>query len=565
MQLRLIENDDVLHEVFKFLDPSATEPPPRVGASEHEISCRSALARSARASRVLSEHALSVLWRKIEGMLDIFSILPPFGKIPQEVDPAVDGDLDDIGAPPRGKGLWSFSGPIAAKDWQRYQQYAQRVRVLSLAWTPRKIDPSVFSEISRLSNGGPLFPGLTELDIQTYDPFEAIPSSLISPTLRKLFVTDLGSVLDGDDDDDLGMRPPESPLADLVRVAFLKARVLEEVSLTGSNVGPMENLQPMAECSRLRRVSVVDLAPDARLLHGWSCIDSLGDLTLEVHDDNPVITQPLEFARLHCLTARGNLKHLGDLFAQLSAPSLGYLRMEVQQLPGHGREQLPECLAAVSARFGSTLRQFHLASSGDRSGGGERWPEQPLVDLIRPLLDMHLLQTVWITPPRWWSITFSDEAVHDIAVAWPRLVSLQIYLLNACSSATWESLVELASACPRLKTLALPHIDLRTFVPPIADKQPAMPHPLEVLTLDYSFGHNQVDDSHRFAQFLDRTFPNLDLETSVVRRVDIPGGQRNPLGREVMELLRSFQQARGRKASQSGKHAMVSSPTAQTV
>ena len=449
-----------------------------------------------------------------------------------------------------------FTSAIAVADWGRYQTYAQRVRVLSLEWTPGKIDPSVFSEISRLSNGGPLFPGLTQLDIQTYDPFEHIPSCLISPTLRKLFVTDLGSVLE-EDDDDPDFHPPESPLADLVRVAFVTARVLEEVTLTGSNVGPMENLLPMAECNHLRRVSVVDLAPDARLLEGWSRIESLGDLTLEVHPDTPIVTQPLEFARLHCLTVRGNLKHLGELLAQVSAPCLSYLRMEVQQLPGHGREELPQCLAAVSAQYSSTLRHFYLAFSGHESGGGERWPERPLVHLIRPLLDMPLLQTVSITPPRGWSITLSDEGVHDIAVAWPRLVTLQIYLLNANSTATWESLVDLARGCKRLRTLALPHLDLGTFVLPIVDKQPNPRHPLEVLTLDYSFGHNQVDDSHKFAQFLDRTFPHLDLETSVIRRVDIPGGQRHPLGREVMELLRSFQQARERQASANGKLVMV--------
>ena len=450
-----------------------------------------------------------------------------------------------------------FTGAIAEADWGRYQTYAQRVRVLSLEWTPRKIDPSVFAEISRMSNGGPLFPGLTQLDIRTYDPFEHIPSCLISPTLRKLFVTDLGSVLLDSDDDDPDFHPPESPLADLVRVAFVTARVLEEVTLTGSNVGPMENLLPMAECNYLRRVSVVDLAPDSRLLEGWSRIESLGDLMLEVHPDTPLVTQPLEFARLHCLTVRGNLKHLGELLAQVSAPCLNYLRMEVQQLPGHGREELPECLAAVSTQYSSTLRHFHLAFSGHGSGGGERWPERPLVHLIRPLLDMPLLQTVSITPPRGWSITLSDKGIHDIAVAWPRLVTLQIYLLNADSTATWESLAEIARGCTRLRTLALPHLDLRTFVLPIADKQPTPSHPLEVLTLDYSFGHSQVDDSYKFAHFLDRTFPNLDLETSVIRRVDIPGGQRHPPGQEVMELLRNFQQARERQMSTSVKLVMV--------
>ncbi|EPT03502.1 hypothetical protein FOMPIDRAFT_87923 [Fomitopsis schrenkii] len=564
MQPRLIENDDVLHEVFRFLDPSATEPTRCIGAQEHENRCRTALARSARASKVISEHALNVLWRRSEGLLDIFSILPPFKRgPPSAVEPSDGDDVDVHDGPPKVKGLWRFTDAIAPADWGRYQTYAQRVRVLSLAWTPGKIDPSVFSEISRLSDGGPLFPGLTELDIQTYDPFEHIPSCLISPSLRKLFITDLGSVLD--DDDDLDFHPPESPLADLVRVAFVKARLLEEVTLTGSNVGPMENLLAMADCSRLRRVSVVDLAPDARLLEGWSRIESLGDLTLEVHPDSPVVTRPLEFARLHCLTVRGNLKHLSNFLAQVFAPCLSYLRMEVQQLPSHGSEELPGCLATVSAQYSSTLRHFHLAFSGDGSGGGEQWPEMPLVYLIRPLLDMPLLQTVSITPPRGWSITLSDEGIHDIAVAWPSLVSLRIYLLNANSTATWESLGELARGCTRLRTLALPHLDLRTFVPPMVDKQLTPPHPLEVLTLDYSFGHNQVDDSHKFAQFLDRTFPNLDLGTSVIRRVDIPGGRRHPQGREVMELLRSFQQARQRQVSPNGKLVMVPSPTAQTV
>ena len=107
MQPRLIENDDVLHEVFKFLDPSATEPPRCTEAQEHENRCRAALARSARASKVLSEHALNVLWRRIDGLLDIFSILPPFKR---EFLVAAEPDDDDgdgfHDGPPKRKGLW---------------------------------------------------------------------------------------------------------------------------------------------------------------------------------------------------------------------------------------------------------------------------------------------------------------------------------------------------------------------------------------------------------------------------------------------------------------------------
>lgn len=558
MQSRLIENDDVLREVFKFLDPSTTEDPRCSDPTEHENSCRRALARSACASKVLSEHALNVLWRKIEGLLDIFSILPSFKR--ELVKPSDDDEGHHDDGPHSKKGLWRFVGPIAPTDWQRYQQYTQRVRVLSLAWTPGKVDPTVFSAISRLGAGGPLFPGLIELDIQTYDHLEDIPSSLISPSLRKLHATDLGDILG-----DPLTKPPHPPLADLVHAAFVVAQLLEEVSLQGSNVGPLENLLPMVDCSRLRRVSVLDLACDSRLLNVWSRIDSLVDLTFEVPSDDSLVIESLEFDRLHCLTARGNLQNLGELFSHISAPFLSYLRIQVQQPPGHGREQLPDCLAAVGARFSSTLRHFHLASYCDVHGRGERWPEQPLIDFIRPLLDMHFLQVVSITPPRWWPITLSDQAVHDIATAWPQLTSLQIYLLNAHSSATWESLVELASACHHLRTLVLPQVDLRTFASPLIDKQPTLSHPLQVLTLDYSFGHNQMDDSHKFAQFLDRMFPNLDLGASVIRRVDVPGGQGHPLCREVMELLRNFQQARERQTPSAGKHAMVSSPAAQTV
>ena len=107
MQPRLIENDDVLHEVFKFLDPSATEPPRCTEAQEHENRCRAALARSARASKVLSEHALNVLWRRIDGLLDIFSILPPFKReLPSAAEPGDDGDLAFHDGRPKGKGLW---------------------------------------------------------------------------------------------------------------------------------------------------------------------------------------------------------------------------------------------------------------------------------------------------------------------------------------------------------------------------------------------------------------------------------------------------------------------------
>lgn len=107
MQPRLIENDDVLHEVFRFLDPSATEPTRCIGAQEHENRCRTALARSARASKVISEHALNVLWRRSEGLLDIFSILPPFKRgPPSAVEPSDGDDVDVHDGPPKVKGLW---------------------------------------------------------------------------------------------------------------------------------------------------------------------------------------------------------------------------------------------------------------------------------------------------------------------------------------------------------------------------------------------------------------------------------------------------------------------------
>lgn len=77
---RLCQTYDLLHEVFGYLHPPSADPgeslTDEAEASKKEL--RSSLFSAAQASRALSEHALNVLWKRLDTLIPLLCLLPSF-------------------------------------------------------------------------------------------------------------------------------------------------------------------------------------------------------------------------------------------------------------------------------------------------------------------------------------------------------------------------------------------------------------------------------------------------------------------------------------------------------
>lgn len=430
-------------------------------------------------------------------------------------------------------------GDISPQEWLRFQQYARRVFVVSHI-IPSALEASVFSLLLHLNGEKPLLPRVERLEYDQWHPFDPSILFLASPSLHTLRVDYRIANFARDAHD----RRPNVALNLLLRKAFADTPLTQEDDVSLLALTPDQ--VPITRCSELREIALLSWESifDCTLLRGLSGLQNLIDLSLSVHVDDEYFTAVQHFGALHKLTLQGACHRVAQFIetGALSAPRLRTLHLDISPIGTQQVHDLNRCIAAVCSQYHRSLRELHLLSRG---WGNPTQPEQPLLDVFQPLLELHDLEVIHITPFPRGRLTLSDETILEIALAFPNLTDFMLELYPTSTEPSPASLVELATHCPLMRKLHLPYLDLKAFTD--AASYPTLAHGLHVLKIGNDIhGLNSAHlKASQFAQFLDRIFPELDLERSDLRASRRPG--LNTHCPEVIEVLRTLQMAR-RKA-----------------
>ncbi|KAI5123363.1 hypothetical protein M0805_001784 [Coniferiporia weirii] len=105
------------------------------------------LARCARVCSSWSDNALDVLWRHLDTFIPLFNVLSPLE--------------------PDANGLLHFKTALRRRDWERFQKYAQRVRVFSISGDTPELASDAIAQIYQKRPTICLTPKLTELGVWT--------------------------------------------------------------------------------------------------------------------------------------------------------------------------------------------------------------------------------------------------------------------------------------------------------------------------------------------------------------------------------------------------------------
>jgi len=477
-----LSNPDILFEICQQVLPwrevSITDAlGRRILVSERKA--RSTLASCARVSRVFSDPALRVLWRQMDTLLPLFNLLPYLRGERDIIE--LNGYFTDL------------ADAQVLHDWGRFKLYASHVRSATHE-QEESLDDRSFAFLKQLNEGRPLLPSLQELCWeQIGDSGSDIPHFL-SPSIRRIFMS--------------VPRSPSTPSHTRSMEQILRAIQLHAPSVTHihvSDFGRLWYLQPLIRFESLRLVHISTSSLDLPLLLVLPKMTNVVELRLDVDEGQLNSFDNIEgFAALRKLRLTGTLAAFPQCFKVIRPPLLETIHLN--SFDTLTPEICRDCLAPLVPTFMATLRNVHILF-GKVSGWSQTTPS-PLLDFIRPLLGLHGLEGLYLDFHQRW-ITISDEAVHEMASAWPKLTSLAFYFSYYRQEETQilpslQSLAEFSQRCPSLRRLRIP----------IANVDIA-PDPHIPFNASHAMKHLNVSgaafkDIDSVASFIHTIFPNID-------------------------------------------------------
>ncbi|CCL98350.1 uncharacterized protein FIBRA_00345 [Fibroporia radiculosa] len=574
MAHRALECGDILEEIFSYIhfDGPAYG---RIGFGEREI-CKRTLKSATLVNKTFSNHALNIFWREIRSEAVALSVLP-----------ALKFKLVDIQYPKRA-GVPSFleaqewtyvripcrpcsafsshdgqvlDGGISAADLDRFRQYAGRVR--SVWIVDEETQPDIrFPVIQRLTAqlGGPLFPNLTHLKWNAKNVLSLSantgrillcmaglhlqtlalwPPLWLSETDASRFFLQLSGLAPA-----LALGSPQiqeiemdnvdwhnrhdiyqtwDPLCAAQFIGAFKLLEKVHVDVHYMNDEVLDALLSLPRLAHLRLCTNCDWDSHTALSDGThGCFRSLH--TLDINSTHSVATslvQRCEWPALRVLHA-AIWKTLPSVRVRRTdydvSPPLCYIVAFFEVVAATLSPLLDEL--QVSGHVGCTIPLAHFS--------------------ISPLRPMHLLRFIeldFLSPS-------ACVGLHDIALNWPDLETFRIHMESQLKHSSLQILLDVASACPRLRVVALnafalplgPHLDLHGLVSHDLER-------IEVSNLEWNNSPN--NKVGLLATQVESVFQKLDLEEMM----------RWALGRSPMErtdwlaLLREMNRIRQTKTS----------------
>ncbi|KZS89382.1 hypothetical protein SISNIDRAFT_469411 [Sistotremastrum niveocremeum HHB9708] len=486
------------------------------------------LARLGRVSKSVSEPALDALYRKLQNPLVLFSLLSPL-------------DLE--------RNTLIFKLQINATDWDRFQFYSRRVRVLT--YTANKnglISPKLWNDIALTSPSKAIFPGmhslhwfsgaavhlaqyslllmhegLTCLEIEGWDEparlFRGV--SKMAPQLRKLQLHSSNRTRDA---------------ADEREIIFLieNVRTLQEITVPL----PLVNTKTM---------DVLSTAPSLKRI-SWSERSRADEQARNIPSCSPNFVEG-SFQSLKHLDQIFDLRTLCGTPASLWYPqNLSALQclIRVHESPG----SLIKGFKTICRTFPS-LRRLVIRLSLDDV---DALHPVPTNGALRPFMALKRMQEFTLLIPVAVNLTMVDDDLDQLAKSWPSLKTFEIsYAEPDLSHAiftplTLAALFPFAEHCPRLRKL---HLHVRTDLPVSRQSTPTTRFSKTFSTL--TLGCPVIPNPLITAMILSRiSGPNLKV-VRCKHHIISPQGRES--WAEFAKLLESFVTARGEERTRASSLA----------
>ncbi|KAJ7647916.1 hypothetical protein FB45DRAFT_823040 [Roridomyces roridus] len=469
------------------------------------------LAVLARTARLFQEPALDALWRNQSSVWNLLYCLPP------DVVERVSLKNTDV----------NFLRPVLASDCERLVLYARRVKTFSSSsgeYISPLSHPEIFLALSFIFPApGSLFPNLIDLTWNHDEKNFSFVTLLLGPKITKIELrleTPQQASL-------LPYLPGKCPSLVDLKLSFTR-RAESWTSIRGHNI--LEFAQELRCITHLRlgansidSVSLKQIGQISSLqsfhMTGWVPPEAL--VTLE-----PPLFVSLR--SLHMVASRKNIPSTARFLELCSDAFLDSFSVEfTDYIPAGLIQPLLAALADSQCSSLTTLsiRQMCFVTL-------ENQEDVFTIDWLRPALRFSNLThiNIWLLP----GFDLDDEAVSEMAQAWPRLRSLCLKERVTEPRTTLRSMQLLARHCPGLRDY---NIGFTTDEVPSIEEPPFQNMRLRSLGMKPSPLH--ASQVVVVARFLSAIFPNL----RDVNAARAPYGYHQQW-REVERLLPIFVQVR---------------------
>ncbi|KZT28019.1 hypothetical protein NEOLEDRAFT_1239786 [Neolentinus lepideus HHB14362 ss-1] len=414
--------------------------------------------------------ALDSLWEEMDSLVPLLSLLIP----------ALQLDRLPDGSPPRVIS-YTIAKPITAESWLCFDQY--RARILSLNSSEYVISPAIFEVLARSRPDTlPILPNIQKLVWENYSSAGSL-GIFIAPSLKVLYIGRTMSL--GYLERNRDLRALENVLQTLaVQAPSLLSMELNNQEMFG------RSLQGLFQCQNLTNLVLRDPVSDG-VMRSLSHMSQLKSISLRVRDlDLGDRSAWPTFPNLESITFnRSPLNCVVAVLQQLSTTRLAHLTLESDfgdriGAPPRVFEELFSALVQSKQTL-KTVRISDIFSFVDN------------LEFMRPLFQCHEIEEFDFR--KLIASTEMDEAMEDLARAWPKIEKLQL-----CCRINPRSLVVFARECRNLRRLHVSHINM-IDIPSMNSIAQVEPHGLQMLYTDYVGAVDLVGGT----RFLERLFPSL--------------------------------------------------------
>ncbi|OCH86884.1 hypothetical protein OBBRIDRAFT_796757 [Obba rivulosa] len=483
---------------------------------------RKTLAHVARASRLLSEPAMDVLWSRLDGLHPLIRLLfiTDAGEAVENVQiPSADNSEQSF---------LSSRYTIPERAWSRFQRSARRVKFLAYDERADKMNPAIFSALSDRAHNDTIFPSLCEILWCTTIPCNLEFANFLIPQLRVLRVSlhlsiGINSTLSND---------PETQ-GELLQVLHPRCQNIEILTLDGHIP---ESWDVLSQFQNLKTLSLFSILLDDVAMSTFASSEILQNLNIDLPwTDYSAVNIPNNnsafkaLRRLDMASNKNDWRIFSTFLRYISSTELAFLRIRHQpsirifQMEDYGG---PATLHILNERWAYSLTEIaiHVRDCFTIEVGLEE-----VGRFLEPLLPLRRLERVTLelsnTPPR--AIFLQDEDIRMMADSWPSLQSLRIELNEGhpdtnFSGPSLYSLSQFATKCHRLVRLELPYlqsdIQMALMMQLVRSARSSQPHGLRHLHVHHLVSRQPQDHFTDLAMtviFLGITFPNLALHDGI--------------------------------------------------
>ncbi|KAH9830760.1 uncharacterized protein C8Q71DRAFT_862213 [Rhodofomes roseus] len=497
-----LQNDLILREIMSHLRDLSGQPI-RVLRDKKAIST---LAGCARVCKEFEVHALNALWWHMDTLMPLLQLLGSS----LIATPAAEGSTLTVK---------TLLLPIREHEWLRLLSYARRIRrLLVIDVDFEHVDPTVWMTLAAHSGGTPLLSNLAHLQWV---------HSIKSATLNVIYITPPAiRTLDAIYIPPRGMHQDQSLVTrsevvfqNMVHILASRATKIRELVFRVSHTCILESIDRFHSVHRLL-IDAAKAGPLSRtFIEKIGSLPQLRVLLLDLPVRTIAHSTPAGFPALRDVTLKGSpgsIDHLLSamlgthltmvdlIFKDIDESELSYISNLLYKLRDCGNSSIEFIsLKAIPRDFPKTMYEFK--------------------DVLKPLLALRRILRADIELH--FKMAMNVQDVHDMAVAWPSLIKLNLfYVEDGQPLPPISCLSTFAKHCLNLRTLELPGLqDCETDLATLAGS----PHPLSRI-----FMAKQFVPSEKLARFLFALFPRL--ETNVAP-------SHGPQWRETLETLAALQ------------------------